>query len=124
MIDLKNFPKLGVRVPNSLKKRVGQYLLDHADDLEYVNGPMTIEGVFAVAAMAFLDLPAQAQAEAMGQLAPRVVALFEMESPSDSVAPETKMPADEAGSKGGFDLGSGGRVGKATYPSGHKRKRG
>ena len=72
----------------------------------------------------FETLPPEEQVAAIKDGMARLNAILRQPYPSQSVAPETKMPADEAGSKGGFDLGSGGRVGKATYPSGHKRKRG
>ena len=89
--------------------------------MQFHGQKVTAEAITNAIVMHFLSLSQRERDEILDDYVAKFEEIVRL---PETVAPETKMPAEEAGSKGGFDLGSGGRVGKATYPSGHKRKRG
>lgn len=88
MIDLRNFPKLGVRVPVALKRRAKQLALDLENDgVGFQGDQMTLEAIFAVAAMELMGMDPEQRAEVFGRRIPELIALFEKESPTERENP-------------------------------------
>lgn len=97
MIDLKSFPKVGVRVPNSLRKRVKQIILDMDGEGVGMDGEeLTMESVFAVATLHLLGMKREDQVAAFRFWSPELLGLFVAESPdlkpeADVIPPDINL---------------------------------
>lgn len=95
MIDLKKFPKLGVRVPVALKRRVRQLGLDMETQGVPADDELTMESIFAVGVMALLEASPSDQAKAFAKHLPELLAMFKSEMPATKKDPaESEVPKE------------------------------
>jgi hypothetical protein len=120
MGDRTQNPKLTSRTPSAFKEAVEdlKIRLQRERRWLYCGEKVSLEAIVNVAVLEFLEMDPAVRSKVMDARIPQIEAMFEAED----VRGETKTPAKAAGGEGGgFDLGSGGRVGKATYPGEEKR---
>jgi hypothetical protein len=118
MINLKKFPKLGVRVPVALKRRVRQLALDLEAEVEGLGSrgdELSMESIFAIATLAMLEMSKEEQVAIFETRMPELLALFEAEMPKPKET-QCETPASK-GAGDVKDLGSGAKIEPPVYPS-------
>lgn len=97
MLDLKKFPKIGVRVPFSIRRKVKVYAAGVEGLPVGLQGDdVTMEGVFAAATLEFLALSDSAKLEVLKRRMPELLAMFEVEMPGAKENPGERSEVDDA----------------------------
>ena len=101
MINLNDFSKMGVRVPASLRRKIRRLALDlESEDVKFDGKDMTMEVIFAVAALELLGMDEEEQVEAFRRRVPELEGLFHAEAGEGASLPRE--------GEGGFVLPAGG----------------